>query len=76
MDPTRGYKSNPVAFLTGFKDQGKITLDQYRDLYPTSDLVPQQYGSPRIHQKGNHLPLITEYTGSMAYATSKAIADH
>ena len=64
-----------MTLPTGLKDQGKITVDQYRDLYPTSDLVLRLYGSPKIHKKGNSLHLITDYTGPMAYATSKAIAD-
>ena len=34
-DPTRGYKEMLVALLTGLKDQGKISLDQYRGHYPT-----------------------------------------
>ena len=63
-DPTGGYKEKLIDLITGFKDQGKIFLDQYRDLYPTLDLVLQQYGSPKIHKKGNPLRLITDYVGS------------
>ena len=75
LDPPRGYKKKPVALLTGLKDQGKISLDQYRDLYPTSDLVPRLYASPKIHKKGNPLCLIIDYMGSMADTTSEAIAN-
>ena len=39
------------------------------------DLVPQLYGYPKIHKKGNPLHPITDYTGSMAYTALKAIAD-
>ena len=72
-DPNRGYKQKLVALCTGLKDQDKITLHQYRDLYPTSDLVSQIYGSPKIHKKGNPLCLITDYMSSMPYTTLKAI---
>ena len=39
-----------------------------------SDLVPQLYGSPEIHKPGNPLRPITDYTGSLVDAMSKAIA--
>ena len=74
-DPTIGCKDKLQALLTGLKDQGKITLDQFRDLYPTSDLVPWLYGSLMIQKKGNPLHPIKEYIGSMAYATLNAIVD-
>ena len=76
-DPTRGYKEKLVTLLTGLKDQGKITLDQYRDLYPTLDLVTWLHGSQmqKIHKKGNPLHLVMDYMGSMAYTTSKAIVN-
>ena len=64
-----------VALLTGLTDQGNISLDQYRDLYPTFDMVPWLYGSPKIHTKGNLLCPLTDYMGSMAYTTLKVIAE-
>ena len=38
-------------------------------------MVPHLYGSPKIHKDGTPLCPIVDYTGSMAYNTSKAIAD-
>ena len=49
--------------------------DQYYHLYPTSDMVPRLYGSPKIHMDRTPLRPIVDYTSSMAYNTSKAIAD-
>ena len=65
-------KQDPTRII-----QGKITLDQYRDLYPTSDLVPWLCGSLKTDKKGIPLRPITDYMymGLMAYATSKAIVD-
>ena len=64
-----------MALLTGLRDENKISGSQYYDLYPTSDLVHWLYSSPTIHKPGNLLHPITDYTGSLAYATSKAITD-
>ena len=74
-DPTRGYKEKLVALHTGLKDENKISWSQYRDLYTTSDLVPWLYGSSKIHKSRNLLCPIMDYTGLLAYATSKAIAN-
>ena len=74
-DFTRGYKETLVALLTGQRDDNKISGSQYHDLYPISDLVPRLYGSPKIHLPGNPLRPIIDYTGSLAYATLKAIAN-
>ena len=52
-----------------------MTLNQYRDLYVTSDLVLWKNGSLKIHKKRNPLRLITDYINSMVYTTSKAIAN-
>ena len=74
-DPTCGYKEKLMALLTGLKDQNKISQHQYRDLCPISDLVPQLYGSPKIHKPGNPLSPITNYTRLLAYVMLKALAD-
>ena len=38
-------------------------------------MVPCLYDSPKIHKDGAPLRPIMDYTGSMAYNTSKVIAD-
>jgi hypothetical protein len=74
-DPSPGFKRQLISHLTKLRDDGKITKEQYWHLYPTSDMVPRLYGSPKIHKEGAPLRPIVDYTGSMAYNTSKAIAD-
>ena len=44
-DQTAKYKERLVSLLSELKEQGKITLEQYRDLYPTSDMVLWLYDS-------------------------------
>ena len=59
-----------MALLTGLKNKNKISWSQYRDQYPMSNLVSWLYSSPKNHKPVNPL----YYTGSLAYAMSKAIA--
>ena len=48
-EPTPKYKE-VVVIVTNIKDKdkGKVTLDQYKHIYPTSDMVSHLYGSPKI----------------------------
>ena len=70
---TPKYKERLLSLLPGFKKQGKITLKQYRDLDPTSDIDPMS--SPKIHKEGILLHPSVDYTGSMTYKKSKAFVD-
>ena len=74
-DPTAKYKRRLVAILTKFKRTNKITRSQYDLLYPTAENTPRIYGTPKIHKVGNKLRPIVDYTGSIAYQTSRALAD-
>ena len=38
-------------------------------------MIPRLYGSPKIHKKDTPLRPIVDYTGSMAYNLSRALAD-
>ena len=74
-DPTPVYKKKLVSILSRLKDEGKITYQQYQHLYPTTETVPRMYCTPKIHKKDNPLRPIVDYTGTMAYNTSRALAD-
>ena len=63
------------AFLTKLKKDGKITEDQYKYLYPTSEATPRLYCTPKIHKANNPLRPIVDYAGSIGYNTSRALAD-
>ena len=74
-DPTSSYKRKLIEKLTKLKKDGKITEDQYKYLYPTSEATPRLYCTPKIHKANNPLRPIVDYTGSIGYNTSRALAD-
>jgi len=51
------------------KQKGKITQEDYDWLYPMAENVPRMYCT------GNPLRPIVDYTGSIRYRTSPALAD-
>ena len=69
------YQLSIKAILKRLKDEKKISTSQYNHIYPTSDMIPRLYGSPKIHKKGTPLRPIVDYTGSMTYNLSRALAD-
>ncbi len=74
-DPTAGYKRKLVDILKRLKTEGKIEESQYRLLYPTAENTPRMYCTTKIHKPGNPIRPIVDYTGSIAYQTSKALAE-
>ena len=43
--------------------------------YPTAENVPRTYCTRKIHETGNPLRPIVNYTGYVGYRTSRALAD-
>ncbi|XP_053392037.1 uncharacterized protein LOC128554747 [Mercenaria mercenaria] len=74
-DPTPKYKHNLVDILKKLKTDNKITPAQYDYLYLTAENVPRMYCTPKIHKPNTPLRLIVDYTGSIGYDTSRALAD-
>jgi hypothetical protein len=74
-DPTAVYKRKLVSILSQLKQEKKITESQYTQLYPTSEKIPVLYCTPKIHKQDNPLRPIVDYTGSIGYKTSRALAD-
>ncbi|XP_072046590.1 uncharacterized protein [Amphiura filiformis] len=74
-DPTQKYKRELVTILSRLKKEEKITRSQYDLLYPTAENVLRIYGTPKIHKPGNKVRPIVDYTGTIAYQTSRALAD-
>ena len=74
-DPTSSYQRKLIEKLTKLKKDGKITEDQYKYLYPTSEATPRLYCTPKVHKANNPLRPIVDYTGSIGYNTSRALAD-
>ena len=74
-NPTSSYKRKLIEKLTKLKKDGKIMEDQYKYLYPTSEATPRLYCTPKIHKANNSLRPIVDYTGSIGYNASRALAD-
>ena len=51
-DPTPKFRKKMISILSRLKEEGKISQKQYTYLYPTSDMIPRLYGSPKIHKDG------------------------
>ena len=54
-DPTSKYKKKLVGILTRLKTEEKIRPEDKTFLYPTAEIVPRIYGSPKIHKDGTPL---------------------
>ena len=74
-DPTSSYKRKLIEKLTKLKKETKVTEDQYKYLYLTSEATPRLYCTPKIHKANKPLRPIVDYTGSIGYNTSRALAD-
>ena len=76
-DPTLKYWKKLVSILDQLRAEKKITTKQYQHLNPTSENqnIPRMYCTPKIHKTGNPLRPIVDYTGSIGYNISRALAD-
>ena len=74
-DPTQKTKRELIQKLTKLKNDDKITQTQYNYLYPTTEVTPRFYCTPKIHKEGNPLRPIVDYTGSVTYNVARALAD-
>ena len=74
-DPTQRYKRDLVAILSRLKKENKINKTQYDLLFPTAENIPRIYGTPKIHKPGNKVRPVVDYTGTIGYQTSRALAD-
>ncbi|XP_072050102.1 uncharacterized protein [Amphiura filiformis] len=74
-DPTSKYKRKLLGTLQRLKKENKIDNNQYKLLYPTAENTPRIYCTTKIHKEGYPVRPIVDYTGSIAYQTSKALAE-
>ncbi len=74
-DPTNKCKKELMATLTRLLNESKISQDQYDHLRPSGEVIPRLYATPKIHKPNNPLRPIVDYTGSIGYNTSRALAD-
>ena len=72
-DPTTKYKNKLVKLLKPLKKSGKITKAAYDHLYPTAEVIPRMYCTPKIHKKDVPLRPIVDCTDAVTYNLSKAL---
>ena len=71
-DPTPKYKRKLISILSRLKKENE---KQYKLLHPTTANTPRLYCTTKIHKKDNPIRPIVDYTDSMGYETSRALAD-
>ena len=74
-DPTAKFKKKLVTILTKLLQEKKITSQQKWYLYPTMEIIPRLYCTPKIHKPNTPLRPIVDYTNSIAYNLSRSLAD-
>ncbi|XP_072023437.1 uncharacterized protein [Amphiura filiformis] len=74
-DPTAKYKNRLVDQLKVLKDEEWIDFKLYRQLYPTTAVVPKFYGLPKVHKPSCPLRPIVASRGSITYDTAKFVAN-
>ena len=74
-DPTNKYKTKLVDKLKNLRDEGVIDQLCYRQLYPTTAVVPKFYGLPKVHKAACPLRPIVASRQSITYDTAKYVAN-
>ena len=64
-----------MDILKRLKTEDKIDEGQYRLLHPTAENSPRLYCTTKMHKTGNPIRPIFDYTGSIGYEISKALAE-
>ena len=70
-DPTSKFVTTLVKKLQDLKEKHSISDLQYKQMYPTSTVIPRFYGLPKIHKKGVPLRPIVALRGSFTYTVAK-----
>ena len=74
-DPTPKYSKQLISILQQLKDCNAISQPKYRQLYPTTAVIPKFYGLPKVHKTTVPLRPIVASIGSITYQTSRLVAD-
>ena len=73
-DPTNQQKNKLILLLKKIKNEGGISKEKYRNMYPTGAGISKFYGLPKVHKAGVPLRPIVSSSGSVTYNTSKELA--
>ena len=73
-DPTNKQKNRLILLLKKIKNEGGISEEKYKFMYPTGAGISKFYGLPKVHKAGVPLRPIVSSRGSVTYNTSKELA--
>ena len=73
-DPTSKQKNKLILLLKKIKNEGGISEEKYKNMYPTGAGISKFYGLPKVHKAGVPLRPIVSSRGSVTYNTSKELA--
>ena len=73
-DPTPQLKNKLINLLKDIKQSGGLSIQKYKQLYPTSAVPPKFYGLPKIHKTGTPLRPIVSSRGSITYGVAKDLS--
>ena len=73
-DPTNKQKNRLILILKKIKNEGGISEEKYKFMYPTGAGISKFYGLPKVHKAGVPLRPLVSSRGSVTYNTSKELA--
>ena len=73
-DPTPQLKNKLINLLKDIKQSGGLSIQKYKQLYPTSAVPPRFYGLPKIHKTGTPFRPIVSSRGSITYGVGKELS--
>ena len=73
-DPTSQLKNKLITLLKDIKQTGGLTIQKYKQLYPTSAVPSKFYGLPKIHKIGTPLRPTVSSRGSITYGVAKELS--
>ena len=73
-DPTPALKNKLINLLKDIKQSGGLSIQKYKQLYPTSAVPHKFYGLSKIHKTGTPLRPIVSSRGSITYGVAKELS--
>ena len=72
-NPTPTLKNKLFNLLKDIKQSGGLSIQKYKQLYPTSAVPSKFYGLPKIHKTDTPLRPIVSSRGSITYGVAKEL---
>ena len=74
-DPTKKLKGRLQRKLRALKKEGQLDQVSYNMIYPTSDITPRFYATPKIHKDPIKMRPIVSGINSITYNLARHLAD-